>query len=194
MELPDRLKWNARYSASDYSPSFAPHPLAVRALSLPMPAGPVLELACGPSGSALHAAALGRAVTAVDASDVALGLLAGQAQSRGLADRITVVNADLRRWRPTPRGFALVLATGYWDRALFGAAADAVLAGGLLAWEAFTLAARSARPSVPADWCLRPGEPASMLPADFAVLSQRETGQPPGARRRMIARRGGGHC
>lgn len=193
MELPDRLKWNARYSAAGYSPSFTPHPLAVRALSLPIPAGPVLELACGPSGSALHAAALGRAVTAVDASDVALGLLAGQAQSRGLADRITVVNADLRRWRPAPRGFALVLATGYWDRALFGAAADAVLDGGLLAWEAFTVAARSARPSLPADWCLRPGEPASLLPAGFAVLSQQEAGQPPGVRRRLIARRGGGH-
>lgn len=191
MELPERLKWNARYSAPGYAPSFAPHPLAARALGLPMPAGPVLELACGPSGSALHAAALGRMITAVDASEVALGLLSDQARARRLAHRITVVAADLRQWRPGPPGYALVLATGYWDRALFAVAADAVLDGGLLAWEALTLAARSGHPSIPADWCLRPGEPASLLPAAFTVLSQEEAGHPPGSRRRMIARRGG---
>lgn len=193
MELPDRLKWNARYSASGYTPSFAPHPLAVQALSLPLPAGPVLELACGPSGSALHAAGLGRTVTAVDVSDVALGLLAGQARARGLAGRITVVNADLRNWHPDPPGYALVLTTGYWDRALFAVAADAVLDDGVLAWEALTLAARSEHPSVPADWCVGPGEPASLLPDDFTVLSQEEASHPAGSRRRMLARRGGGH-
>ena len=48
---PDRLRWNARYAAGDAG-SFAPHPLAVRALALQVPTGPVLELACGPSGSA----------------------------------------------------------------------------------------------------------------------------------------------
>jgi len=41
---PDRLKWNARYSG--FTPSFTPHQLAEEALALPMPDGPVLELAC----------------------------------------------------------------------------------------------------------------------------------------------------
>src|SRR5262245_39828709 len=96
---PDRLRWNARYS-DGFTPSFTPHPLAQEALALPMPDGPVLELACGPSGSTLLAAAAGRPVTAVDASDVALGMLAGEAGRRGLDCLVTLVQADLGTWRP----------------------------------------------------------------------------------------------
>ena len=78
---PDRLRWNARYAAGDPA-SFTPHPLAVRALALELPPGPVLELACGPSGSALLAAEAGRAVTAVDVSEIGLGLLDAEAGAR----------------------------------------------------------------------------------------------------------------
>ena len=55
------------------------------ALSLPLPDGPVADLACGASGSALLAAAAGRLVTAVDVSEVALGLLAGKPAAVGSA-------------------------------------------------------------------------------------------------------------
>ena len=88
LEHPDRARWNARYAAGD-APSFAPHPLAVAAFALDLPAGPVLDLACGPSGSALAAAETGRRVTAVDVSDVALRLLAEEAARRGLGGLIT---------------------------------------------------------------------------------------------------------
>jgi hypothetical protein len=44
---PDRLRWNARYEGG-FEASFEPHPLAVRALSLPLPDGPVADLAGGP--------------------------------------------------------------------------------------------------------------------------------------------------
>ena len=71
---PDRIKWNAKYGTG-FVPSFRRHPLAVRALALGLPDGPVADLACGPSGSALVAAEQGRRVTAVDVSEVALGLL-----------------------------------------------------------------------------------------------------------------------
>jgi hypothetical protein len=60
---PDSARWNARYQG-DFVPSFAAHPLAELALSMPLPDGPVLDLACGPSGSTLLAAATGRRVTA----------------------------------------------------------------------------------------------------------------------------------
>ena len=75
----DRIGWNARY-AGGFVPSFRPHPLAVRALALDPPDGPVADLACGPSGAALLAAAQGRRVIAVDVSDVALGLLRDEAR------------------------------------------------------------------------------------------------------------------
>jgi hypothetical protein len=59
---PDQIRWNARYAAG-FTPSFTPHPLAVRvfgSLASDLPAGPVADLACGASGTALLAAAKGR--------------------------------------------------------------------------------------------------------------------------------------
>ncbi|HEU5156656.1 MAG TPA: class I SAM-dependent methyltransferase [Streptosporangiaceae bacterium] len=188
-EHPDRIRWNARYGAGSAA-SFEVHPLAARALSLPLPDGPVLDLACGPSGAALAAAAAGRRVTAVDISDVALGLLEGEARRRGLRELITLVHADLDEWRPEPERYALVLCTGYWQRSVFEPAAHAVTVGGLLGWEAFTEAARSVRPGLPGAWCLGPGEPASLLPAGFTVLEQHDVPDAErGAKRRLLARR-----
>jgi SAM-dependent methyltransferase len=182
---PDRIRWNTRYQDRP-GPAFEAHPLAVRALELPPPAGPVLDLACGPSGTALRAAGQGRPVTAVDVSDVALDLLGREARRRGLDARITLVHADLGTWRPVGV-YALVLCTGFWDRAVFtGLAAGAVAPGGVLAWEAFTTEARRVRPRLPAEWCLAPGEPGGLLPAGFTVVDQHDT---PDSRRRLLARR-----
>jgi len=177
-----------RYGAG-FTPSFAAHPLAVLALSMPLPDGPVLDLACGPSGSVLLAAASGRQVTAVDASDVALGMLAGETHRRRLDGLITLVHADLGAWRPAAAAYALVLCTGYWDRVVFAAAADAVGGQGLLGWEALTQAARRDRPQLPAEWCLGPGEPAALLPSGFDVISQQDVGPEPSGKRRLLARR-----
>lgn len=186
---PDRLRWDAKYSGG-FTASFAPHPLAVTALPM-LGAGPVADLACGPSGSALLAAAAGREVTAVDISEAGLRLLAEEAERRGLAGLITLVHADLGAWRPRPAGYALVLCTGYWDRAVFTMAAGAVAPGGLLGWEAFTVLARRARPHLCADWCLRPGEPVSLLPAGFTALDECDLAdRERGAKRRLLARRG----
>jgi len=185
---PDRLRWNARYQ-DGVGASFDPHPLAARALSLPLPDGPVADLACGPSGGALLAAARGRRVTALDISEVALDRLAQEAGRRGLGGLITVVQADLPTWRPRPGSYALVLCTGFWDRAVFAAAAGAVAAGGALGWEALTADARRDRPGLPPEWCLEPGEPASLLPAGFAVLDQHDA--PHGGKRLLLARRQG---
>jgi SAM-dependent methyltransferase len=184
-DQPDRLRWNARYSG-DFAATFAAHPLAGAALAMPLPAGPVLDLASGPSGAVLLAAAAGRRGIAVDASDVALDLLDREAARRQLAGLVDEVHADLAVWRPEPASYALVLCTGYWDPALFAAAAQAVLPGGLLGWEAFTADALRVRPGMRAQWCLGAGEPASLLPAGYQVLSQQDQA---GARRRLLARR-----
>lgn len=190
---PDQLRWDARYTGS--TPSFRPHPLAEQALGPdlpggPLPAGPVADLACGPSGSALLAAALGRQVTAVDVSAAALDLLGQEARRRGLAGRITLVHADLAGWHPDPAGYSLVLCTGFWDPAVFAAAARATAPGGVLGWEAFTKAARQARPTLNPAWCLGPGEPATLLPGGFSVLTQHDVPNPGhGDRRRLLARR-----
>jgi SAM-dependent methyltransferase len=183
---PDRIRWNARYAAG-FAPSFAPHPLAMRALALDLPNGPVADLACGASGSALLAAARNRPVTAVDISELALGILGDEARRQGLDGLITLVHADLAAWSPPPRSYALVLCTGWWERAVFIAAADAVAVGGVLAWEAFTAEAQQARSDLSPDWCLASGEPASLLPSDFTVLDQHDL--PERWRRQLLARR-----
>jgi SAM-dependent methyltransferase len=180
---PDRIRWNQRYASAPEA-DFAARPLAQRALSL-APAGPVLELACGPSGSALLAAASGRRVTAVDVSDAALHALAAEARRRDLEPLITLVQADLASWRGERQGYALVMCTGYWDRAAFRAGADAVGPAGIIAWEAFTTQVRQARPSFPLSWCMRDGEPAGLLPDGLAVLDCHDDG----TRRQFIARR-----
>jgi hypothetical protein len=186
---PDRIRWNAKYGTG-FVPSFRPHPLAARALALGLPDGPVADLACGPSGSALLSAEQGRRITAVDVSEVALGLLGAEARRRGLDHLITLVHADLSAWIPEPRSYALVLGIGFWDAAVFRAAAAAVADGGLLAWEALTAEARRKNPGLPPEFCLGPGEPASLLPPGFAVLDQSEV--PARNRRRLLARSASG--
>ena len=181
----DRIRWNAKWAAGP-APSFTPHPLAVRALALDLPDGPVADLACGPSGSALLAAEQGRRVTAVDVSEVALGLLGEEARRRGLARLITLVHADLAAWSAEPRSYALVLGIGFWDAAVFRAAAAAVAHGGLLAWEALTVEALRRHPGLPPEFCVGPGEPASLLPGDFTVIDQADV--PHRARRYLLAR------
>jgi SAM-dependent methyltransferase len=185
----DRLRWNDRYGSARYAPSFAPHPLAELALGMPLVAGSVLDLACGPSGSALLAAERGRSVVAADVSEVALGLLIAEARRRRLEQLISAVQVDLTAWQPAPQAYAVVLCTGYWDRGVFAVAAGLVAPGGLLGWEALTWAARRAHPRLPAEWCLAPGEPGSLLPPGFEVISQQDARPEPGARRRLLARR-----
>ncbi|WP_236009585.1 class I SAM-dependent DNA methyltransferase [Actinomadura physcomitrii] len=182
---PDRLRWNAKYESAP-EPSFEPHPLAVHALAEAPPDGPVLDLACGTAGSALLAAEAGRHVTAVDVSEVALDRLAAEARRRGLDGLITFVQEDLGAFRPGTAAYAIVLCTGFWDRAVFLRAAGAVVPGGLLAWEAFTTEAQRVRDALPAEWCLGECEPASLLDGGFTVLEQ--TDLPDGQKRRLLAR------
>lgn len=184
----DRVRWNQRYSHG-FVPSFAAHPLAVRALSLAPQRGPVLELACGPSGSVLLAAAAGRQVTALDASDVALRMLESEAERRGLDGLITLVHADAATWRPESESYSLILCTGFWDRAVFAAAVSAVADGGLIGWEALTTEARLVRPEIPAHWCVAPGEPAALLPAGFVVVAQRDRVGSRTRKRQLLAAR-----
>jgi hypothetical protein len=154
------------------------------------PAGPVADLACGPSGTALLAAANGRLVTAVDVAEVALAMLSDEARRRGLDHLITLVHADLASWRPEPWSHALVLCTGFWTSAVFAAAANAVADGGLLAWQAYTVAARQTHPSLLPEWCLAAGEPASLLPPDFTLVDQHDLpGRERGVIRQMLASR-----
>jgi Methyltransferase domain len=174
----DRDKWNTRFAAN--APSFAPHPILA---DLP-PAPRVLELAAGPSGTALALARAGADVTVVDVSDVALAQLGNEARTRGL--QLTLVHEDLASWTPTST-YDLVFATRFWAADVFARAAAAVAPGGTLAWETFTLAERRYRPSFSEAFCLGPDDP--HLPPDFEILTRRDLDDGTSATRRIVARR-----
>lgn len=163
MAHPDGARWNERYRRSE--PGFTPSPLVSQAAEAGLPDGPVLELACGPSGNALALAAMGRRVVAVDVSDVALEQLDGEVRRRGLGELVECVLADVPAYRPAGR-FALVLATLYWDAAAFETACAAVSPCGLLGWEALADTGDDRPFRVPH------GELGSRLPEDFTIVSE----------------------
>lgn len=184
---PDRLRWNEKHAAAPAR--FEPHPVAGEVLFRPVPAGPILEIACGVAGTGLALAAEGRRVVLLDVSDVALRLQLDEARRRGLADRLSLVHADASRGLPGEERFAAVLATLYWDAEAFRAACKVVAPGGLLLWETFTLRHLAHQPTFRPAWCLADGEPASLLPASFRVELLVDLETEDSSTRRMVARR-----
>jgi hypothetical protein len=168
---PDRLKWNARYRHL-FAARFTPHPLAAAALALLPPTARcwTWPAACPASAAA---AAAGREVIAVDASEVALTMLAKEAAAGA--------------WRPghagpgrparvaaRAGGYALVLGTGYWDRGLFpDAPRRRSRRAGLLPGRRSPSRARKSRPGLEPGRCLDLGEPAALLPAGSCWLTGR---------------------
>ncbi|MFJ6572552.1 SAM-dependent methyltransferase [Streptomyces sp. NPDC091292] len=102
-----------------------------------LPAGDALDLGCGGGGDALWLAGRGWRVTALDVSAVATTRLARLARARGLGDRITAQQHDVRASLPTLR-YDLVTAHYFQapyeqDRtAVLRSAADLLRPGGRL--------------------------------------------------------------
>lgn len=180
-EHPDRLRWNARYDGAP--PAFEPHPLVAASLREGLPDGPVLELACGRSGSALELAEHGHTVVAVDVSDLALEQLSDEVERRGLGERVRCVQADVPAYDPGRESFALVLATLYWDAEVYRRACDAVRPGGLIGWEAL------APVDEPSPFRVEHGRLGKLLPAGYAVLLEEKAGSGGRPSTRLLARR-----
>jgi SAM-dependent methyltransferase len=87
----DRRRWEERWTARTGEPG-PPESFLVRHAST-LPPGPVLDVASGDGRNALHLAALGHEVTAVDIAPAALARLEAIAATRGLS--ITTRVADL---------------------------------------------------------------------------------------------------
>lgn len=182
---PDRLKWNQKYLRAN--PTFTPAWWMDQILAHKPPEGPALELASGPSGTVLALAALGRYVTALDLSDLALSQLSEEAERRGLAERVTVRHTDLERWQPDGPDYALVLCSFFWSPTLFAQACAAVSPGGILCWQAPALTDPPSSHVRP-EWCLAPGEPANLLPPHFEVVHDSDTARGGEVVRTLIAR------
>jgi SAM-dependent methyltransferase len=156
-----------------------------------VPAGPVLNLACGGGrhGRLFHARS--HPVTLLDRDLSGVADLAGQ-------DGVETHEADLEDGRPFPlagRTFAGVVVTNYLYRPLLPALVAAVAPGGTLLYETFAQGqARLGRPTNP-DFLLDPGELLDAVRGPLTVVAyeDRTLHRPDPARvQRICAVRPGG--
>jgi SAM-dependent methyltransferase len=136
-----------------HAPTDNPSPW-VRRFADAVPAGEVLDLACGSGRHARLFAQLGHPVLAVDRDPQALAASAG----RG----ITTLQADLEqeggRWPFEAGRFAGIVVTNYLHRPLMADLLDSLAPGGVLIYETFALGNEAfGKPANPA-FLLRPGE------------------------------------
>jgi len=135
-----------------HAPTDAPSEWVMRHAAL-IPAGEVLDLACGSGRHARWLAARGWRVLALDRDVAALGNAAGEG--------ITTFATDLENGAPWPfveRVFEGIVVTNYLHRPLFPAILASLAPGGILIYETFALGnAKFGKPSNP-DFLLAPGE------------------------------------
>lgn len=119
-----------------------------------VPAGKVLDLACGQGRHARLFAGRGHEVLAVDRDADALASLTD-------VPRVTTLRADLENGQPWPlagRRFSVVIVANYLHRPLFPAILASLAPGGVLIYETFMLGnERHGKPSNPV-FLLRAGE------------------------------------
>jgi SAM-dependent methyltransferase len=104
----DATFWNDRYTAAHYIYGVAPNAF-VAEMAPRIPVGPVLCLAEGEGRNAVHLAALGHPVTAVDQSDV--GMAKARRLARARRAEISTVVTDLADYHIEPGVWAGIVAT-----------------------------------------------------------------------------------
>ena len=123
------------------------------------PSLPVLDLACGTGRNGLLLAQHGIDVVFADKSDTALNIVKNQIQGRTLPGRCWQVDLELPETNPfSGQTFSGILGFRYLHRPLFPALKNALIGGGLIVYETFTVENRRfGRPSNP-DFLLNHGE------------------------------------
>lgn len=126
----DREKWNKKYKEGEYllnEPSEI-----VKKFSLLAPKGKALDIACGLGRNAKYLAKLGFEVDAVDISDVAINNLKN-------IKNINPILADLDYYQIPENKYSLIININYLNRNLFPQIKEALIKGGVLIFETFTL-------------------------------------------------------
>ena len=132
--------WNNRYATTQYI--FGEEPNAFLAeMAAHIPAGPVLCLAEGEGRNAVHLAALGHCVTAVDQSDAGLAKAQRLATMRSV--KIETVVSDLESFQIQPAAWAGIVAIfahlpPTLRRKIHAAAVEGLRPGGVFILEAYT--------------------------------------------------------
>ncbi|MET0981279.1 MAG: class I SAM-dependent methyltransferase [Telluria sp.] len=154
-----------------HAPTLNPSPW-VRRFAPIVPAGEVLDLACGSGRHARLFAGLGHPVLAVDRDPEALAATAGAG--------ITTLEIDLEAggapWPFEAGRFAGIVVTNYLHRPLLANLCASLAPGGVLIYETFALGNEAfGKPSNPA-FLLRPGELLEMATAGRVTVLAYEDG------------------
>ncbi|MDH3498917.1 MAG: methyltransferase domain-containing protein [Acidimicrobiia bacterium] len=128
----EKIKWDERYSSSDYRPRDVPSPFLESSAPL-IPVGRALVLAAGTGRNALWLAEHGFYVDAVDISAVAVAKGKEAAEARGLSVRW--IAADLDEFEINPGTYGLVTMVRYVNRALWRNVVSALTPDGWLLME-----------------------------------------------------------
>ena len=128
----DRERWNARYASGEYAARTHPSAL-LAAWTDRLPRGRALDVACGLGRNAIHLAAHGYAVDAMDVSDVALA----KARERAVAAEVTVnwIEADLDRPDIARGAYDVVVVARFLDRALIPRLVQSLRPGGHVVYD-----------------------------------------------------------
>ena len=132
--------WDERYAQPEWAYGTEPNDF-LREMAGEIPAGPVLSLGEGQGRNAVHLAALGHAVTAVDRSPVGLARARELAGSRRVP--ITTLEADLEHFDPGPGPWSAIISIfchipSRLQARLYPRLAEVLAPGGVLILEAYT--------------------------------------------------------
>ena len=128
----DRERWNARYESGEYAARTHPSPLLAAWLDR-LPRGRALDAACGRGRNAIHLAANGYAVDAMDISDVALARARERADAAGVA--VNWIEADLERSDIARDMYDVIVIARFMHRPLIPRLIDALRPGGHIVYD-----------------------------------------------------------
>jgi len=166
----DLYKWEPRYREGTYVSRSYASPLLDAWLEK-VPRGRALDVACGAGRNALHLAAAGFTVDAMDIAPAALERAAQTAAQRGLT--VNWLQADLDTTVPEPGAYALISMIRFMNRALMPHLAAALADDGwLIAEHHFQTPVAVDGPGGP-DFRLRPQELLRAFP-DLRIVHWQE--------------------
>ena len=128
----DREHWNARYESGEYAARAHPSTLLAAWIDR-LPHGRALDVACGRGRNAIHLAANGYAVDAMDISDVALARARERADAAGVV--VNWIESDLEQPDIARDTYDVIVIARFLDRPLIPRLIDALRPGGHVVYD-----------------------------------------------------------
>ena len=128
----DRERWNTRYASGEYAARV--HPSALLAAWIDrLPRGRALDVACGLGRNAIHLAANGYQVDAMDISEVALAGARERAEAAGV--EVHWIETDLEQPDIPCDAYDVIVVARFLNRPLIPRLVDALRPGGHVVYD-----------------------------------------------------------